>query len=75
MHDGRINRFICSKNMCPQCRFECTTRTIVKLYMSYDSNATSSSSNAPLASINVVQKPENSDAKAVKLQTTLNDTV
>lgn len=61
--------------MCPQCRFECSTKTLVKLYISYDSNATSTSNNAPSSSNNVVQKPANSDEKAEKLQTALNDTV
>ena len=68
--------------MCPQCRFECSTKTLVKLYISFDSNAPSSSNNAPSSSNNdplssncVVQKLENAGEKSVKLQNTLNDTV
>lgn len=43
--------------------------------MSLDANATSSCCNAPSSSSSVEQKPESSEEKAVKLQTTLNDTV
>lgn len=75
IHDSTINRFICSKNVCPQCRFECSSKMLVKLYISYDSNAPSTSNNASSSSNIVVQKPANSDEKAVKLQTALNDTV
>ncbi|CAO1410348.1 unnamed protein product [Diamesa tonsa] len=74
-HNQCLAQRLKHKNVCPQCRFECSTRKLVKLYMNCDSIATSSSSNASSSSCNVEQKPENSDEKAVKLQTTLNDTV
>ena len=63
-----MNQLIYSKNVCPQCRFECSTKTIIKLYMSHDCIVSSESNK-------VLPKPENSDEKTVKLQMLLNDTV